>query len=476
MSHVILLSLGMLTGLLVLLPNRRAALWYAWPIAIFMIPTWMEIEVSRSLTANSYNITESIIFLGLLIRPDPDSRFRLRLADLLIVLLTVTIGISMARDTGLGLGTIPSLVLRWTLPYLMGRCLLKSPDEIRRALGMMMVCALLLAVYSGFEAITGVNLLSNLFGIHLKWSGERRWGLERAHGMSTHPIYYGMIVTMILPWAIEARRLAKLRQGPFWWLAMPVVVLGAVFVSMSRSVWVSSWIALGSHFFFTHRRWRIPLLVLALVGGAAAVKFKEQLVDLAHMITQPEDEPEQLIIIDGEPYVYTGSRHRLLLFIVYKDTMLTAGAFGHGTDFHEELNDEVLENTFKSIDDHYIYMIVIYGYASIVLFVLLSLTVKLYLLRIAWPLREPYAPLAGSLFGVLLGLDVMLLTVWFAPSFGTVWLFTAGASTCLYELSRQSKTQVGADLAALAGSAWAAAPTEPAALVPAALPGPSWPR
>jgi hypothetical protein len=478
MTHVILMFLGIVVGLLILAPNRRAALWYGWPFALLMIPTWMAFRAG-SLTVNARNIADSIIFLGLVVRFDPEQRFRPRISDLVIALLAVSVLASAYLAKTYGFGSIPTVSMEWFLPYLMGRCLLGSPADMRRALWMLMACCLLLSMYACFEAVARVNILTKIFGITFKFLREdaTRLGLKRAQAMSTHPIYFGLIMSMLLPWAIEARRLAKARQGPSWWLVMPFVALAGVFVSLSRSAWAAGLLCLMGHFFFTHRRWRIPLLIVAIVGGTTVIKYKEQFVDLVHSMVRSgsEEEDSILIIIDGEYYVYTGSRHRLLLFKVYEEYLTTAGWFGFGPEKRKVVLDESL-SLFNSIDDHYILFILEYGYAGVTLFVVLALTIQCYLLRIAWPLREPYAPLAGSLLGALLAIDLGLLTVWFAPDFGLVWLFNTGAAVNLYDLSRRYKTKVGAD---------AAAPSIPTSVTTAAglpapavtaLPGPGWPR
>ena len=61
------------------------------------------------------------------------------------------------------------------------------------------------------KAVTHVNVvqhaLGKVFGLLEEGSGYR-WGLKRAQGLTSHPIYFGYLLVLTLPWALEARRLA----------------------------------------------------------------------------------------------------------------------------------------------------------------------------------------------------------------------------------------------------------------------------
>lgn len=155
------------------------------------------------------------------------------------------------------------------------------------------------------------------------------------------------------------------------------------------------------------------------------------------------NETPKLIMINGEEEIYTGTRHRVLLFKVYAEALRDAGLFGWGQQMKGiDLEDEIAER-FGSIDSHYVLFFLQRGHSGLWPFVLLQVVTLVQLGRAAWPGKGLRAGLAGSMFGAMAAVDVGLFSVWFSPDFGTVWLFTAGVAANLAALGPEAITPPG---------------------------------
>ncbi len=99
--------------------------------------------------------------------------------------------------------------------------------------------------------------------------------------------------------------------------------------------------------------------------------------------------------------------------------------------------DESLEQTFGSVDCHYLLLLLKHGYLGVSAFLILTATVLLKLGRIAFQYEKPQAALAAGLLGSLSGVAFLLVSVWFSGDFAGVWLFSAGVASSLQSLVSQ---------------------------------------
>lgn len=136
----------------------------------------------------------------------------------------------------------------------------------RLVLGAGIVAMLGLIQYATKQVIVDRISIPGLASGNADWSLAERSGLARPSGTATHPIEYGVVLTMILPLAITY----ALRSPTHKWLyrAILAAVSFAVFLSISRSAVLCAVVALlvlGATW-----RWatRIGALVLILVFSA----------------------------------------------------------------------------------------------------------------------------------------------------------------------------------------------------------------
>lgn len=422
--------------------GARRALWVAWPGALLLVPVWMNLSMG-AMRIDLRTGAAIGCLIGFVVSPETPSPKKWLVSDSLMAVL-IGVQILSERQVGqFGTFTIFEVLRQWLLPYLLGRMFLGSIADIARAVRPISVLLAVVTIFAMVEAVTKFHVVNKLLGrtYGLLEQGEGyRMGLKRSQAMTDHPIFFGMMMVLFHPWAIEAARRARALEGPKWWRFMPWMVGGALVGSVSRGPQLSCIFTAISAFFFRHPRWRVVIVATMVVGGAAAYGVKEVLIDEFQKVAGETEETARIILIDGEEELYTGTRHRVLLFKVYANALDNAGMFGWGQQMRGIELEESIAERFGSIDSHYVMFFLQRGYSGVVPFVLLQLCTLVQLGRAAWGASGSRAGLAGSLFGAMAAVDVGFFSVWFSPDFGTVWLFNCGLSARLASLAPETSS------------------------------------
>ena len=372
------------------------------------------------------------------LNPPKDGLGRWTLADTFIVGLLLVVAVSQNQAGGLRPLTMPEIARKWLLPYLMGRWLLASAADVPAATRLIVRVLLVLSAYAVVEAGIKVNILNKALGksYDLLEEGEGyRWGMKRAQAMFDHPIFFGMALVLLLPWALEAGRQARAKAAPRWWRLVPWAVSAALFATVSRGPQLAAMGSAAIYYFFRLPRFRVTMAAAALVLGVLAFGVKDQIVELLGKAAGEKSEDVTLIYIEGEEVEYTGTAHRMLLFRVYEKAIDTTGLFGFGTELKGVELEESIAQRFGSIDCHYLLFLLQHGYLGVGAFLILTVTTLLKLVPVARRVDLPQSALAAGLFGSLFAVAVLMVSVYFSPDFAAVWLFSAGLASRLPLLS-----------------------------------------
>jgi hypothetical protein len=421
----------------------RTALWVGWMTVLILAPAWI-VKGFGSLQMDLRTGAAITVLAGFLIFQKEPLRLRWLWLDTLFLLLVATQAVSGFSAGEIRPLTIPEIV-RWWLPaYIMGRLFFQSPGDLNRILPVVAKLMLFLSIYAITEALLRVNVVNALLGKHyaILDAGEGyRWGIKRAQGPLDHPIFFGMMMVMMFPWALEAGRRAKHGDGPRWWWALPALAFGAVFCTASRGPIIATVLTVYVTYFFRRPKLRLAMAAV-FVGGAVGVYAGQQaLVDALARAAGESKEQTRTIVIEGDEYEYTGTRHRLLLYRVYWKAIREAGLFGYGGLMRGVPIEKHLVHRFSSIDNHYLLFLLQRGYAGIACFVAVTVCALFYLGVAAWNPRLSQAGFAAALFGALASVAVLLQTVWFAPDFAVVWIFCAGMAGSLRSLPPETTAE-----------------------------------
>lgn len=411
----------------------RTGLRTTWLLFALLVPAWFFVNV-RSVRVEPLGAIALTGLLWALARPFHGFRTRWVMSDLLLVGVLFSMFVSDLARNALIPGTVLDAIRMWVLPYLMGRILLTDEHDIRQPLRALCVAAFILGGLALVEAIVKTNLLATLTGMRwelLDQSEGFRWGFKRAQVTRNHPIYFGLLTALALPWWLLAFREAQQGRGPTWWLLTPVAGLGAGFFSIARSAHVALLLVLSSDLFFRRPNYRFPML---LAGAALAlflgVYYTETLDVLGRLVGEAPVGSDR-VRIDGIWYDYTGTRHRELLVLAYAEAIEQAGWLGFGTTPREMPLDPYMDRRFVSIDHHYLLHYLRFGWLGVTAFVLFTVASAWNLFQVAWRTRSLEADFAGGLFGAFVAVAVLLRGIAFHEDFGALWLFIAGVGASL---------------------------------------------
>ena len=407
----------------------REALWVGWSLAL-LVPVFAEIEI-RSIPLRFVTIA-GIVSLSCFLTTSPAKVIGKWLAvDTLMLLLIASQWMTFGWIEELKPTMLAVTLTDWYLPYLVGRCAIASSRDLDGMTKWMVIPIIIITALTVFESLTHMNPAGSYVGHSA--SGMQRFGLTRARGPLAHPIYLGMLMALLMPWALWAFRMARHRRtAPRWFAALPVVCCAGVLSSLSRGpalVMIGTW---GSLAFFHHHRHRATIALVTGVLGIAMVFGADTVLDTLRTVEREgREKPTKTIIIDGERIEYDGTVHRLLLFKVYSAPIIKGGLLGHGPIGHDsalELVDVRVSSVMESIDNHYIIYTLMYGFLGLGITIAIACCGIYYMAQAA---RDPTSPtqwFAASLCGSIGMVTLMMFTVWLAPDYRCMWLFSIGCA------------------------------------------------
>ncbi len=297
--------------------NICDAIWCCWWFSLAM-PTHSARYI-HSLMIDLRLITSVALLAALVFSPRGQfPKLRLTLTDLLVAGLFISFNVSpLLAEEYVPLGVI-TLARVWVLPYFFGRIAGQSPDSLDRVMPFLVSICVVLSIAGVFEAVTRINVLNHLFS-HWAYT-ETRWGFLRASVNVAQPIPFGLMIVLMSPIGFEAFRRARQNLGPSWWRHMPLIMGAGAFSSMSRAPQLAYLLTCCGVYFFRTPKARVSLVV-AMTLAMGGIYFGRDLAkNVLH--TWSHKEFHGRIFIDGKPYNYSGTLHRELLFIVYKDSLL----------------------------------------------------------------------------------------------------------------------------------------------------------
>ncbi|MGC3971363.1 MAG: O-antigen ligase family protein [Pirellulales bacterium] len=368
------------------------------------------------------------------------TRWRLRFVwvDAVLAALVVT---QLTTEALFANPTATQLVdnaVQWLIPYIFGRIVWQTADDGERLLPIVAVCCAVLGVWSAFESITRINPVQLAFGYvgSLQGQTDFRWGLKRADGPLMHPIFFGMQMVLLMPFALEAARRAKAGVGPNWWRRLPWITAAGAFFSMSRGPQMALIGTVALTAAILKPKWRIPVAVPLVVFVLGVASAPDAAVDF--MQRWSGEEATMSIDIRGEYYPYTGTMHRLLQVRVYEEALYNAGwlgygsaAMGMGTTKIPFVEDH-LRQMFSSIDNHYLQFTLQNGFSGLLLFLAFCFFGIGYALRALKLRRDEFPSLAAGMAAALTSVTVLVWSVWLASDLRFPLLALVGMSACMW--------------------------------------------
>lgn len=408
-----------------------AALRKSFIVVALLGPTWMTYNL-RSVRLD-FRVVQAVLAIAVLVAFPPKKSivFRPMLTDVLVLALFFSLCTSQYLSGGLAPLTPIDIGCTWLLTYFVGRLYFQAPSDLKEISRLVAVMLALVCVLALTEALTKMNPVNTVLGkrFGILESGEGyRWGMKRAQGNVSHPIYNGFQLILFFPFALQL-----LRDGRQWtskrWLALlsPFFLGAAVLVTVSRGAQLGYCIAAVGSIFLLKPKLRIPLILAALLGGSFLYGARDILMENLGKMAGENTEEVRMIMIDGEEVEYTGTKHRILLLQVYRRPLEQAGWFGWGGGLKGVEIDPDLAQRFGSIDSHYVLFYLQYGRIGSCLFLGIMLCVIGSMVRVAWK-DSAWQSWAAGIASAFVAIAISMASVWFAPDYAAIWLFIAGVA------------------------------------------------
>lgn len=296
------------------------------------IPTWIDLHIF-GLSIDFRIWVAAVVMIGYCVHPHARIRSRINAIDIAVCGLIVT---HVASDWSHGgwNASVPLLSYgEWWLPFAAGRFAMIAHRSIAVHSPVFLVIAVTLSAGAVFESLTAINVWEFVFGqvddLVTRIYGKRYDLLYRAIGPTRQPIFLGIVLLLLVPWAVGL----AFGQGKLRWFGIIGVgcLLAGIFATVSRGPLIALFVALlamGSFYSVWIRRGTVAF---GIIGALICITFWPQLVG----VLERSEELEQhvsIIEVDGEFYQYTGTRNRLYVMQIYAPLVVQGGPLGYGTE------------------------------------------------------------------------------------------------------------------------------------------------
>ena len=412
------------------------ALWLMCPIAFLFAPAWHYGALTGSLQFTYVGAMALITVIAMLLTSSNQTgpavaRKKFVLTDLVIALIPICNCITIANNGELSPLTLPSMGIQ-VLPYVVGRIYLRRTDDLQDAMRPIVVACAILCPIVIAESMTGINPFRLVLDHQIR--SILRHGYTRATGACANTHDLGLYLLLFTPWLLEARRRSRLGIAPRWWRFAPAFNLLSSLATLSRGPILAIFSTMWINQFFQRQNLRKLILAVTLLGGFIGYFLQDDIQWYLMAFSGETElfaEKSEIITIDGEEHVYTGSTHRILLYKVWRNQMETSGMFGYDSNF-ERPNGQLWK--FWSIDNNYIYTRVRRGWVGLQLFNLLVLLTLYRTGRLALSEGRCLAPFAGSLFSAVATFALSMFTVSCGPTLAVGFYFFVGLAATVCSL------------------------------------------
>ena len=398
----------------------------------FIFPVWLKVDIG-GVPINVRTAIAGITMLGYLFHPKGKIVSPLTLLDCCIAMMCICQVAADSFTSGLTVALPLGAYGEWALPYVAGRFAVVDRQSLKWIAPWVVGVILLLGMMACFESMTKVNPFEFVFGnrpTELAHRGAARFGLKRAFGPTTHAIFFGMLIAVLLPWLVcmwqsfESRRIRGLTV-----VAGAIALAGAGFtISRTPVLTILVAAALTLALRFKVLRWPLGLSLAIVIGGFAA--FPNEVTDVISRWTGGGDKP-RLIEIDGKAVVTSSSRSRLHVLGIYSDALVKAGPFGYGSEATSEFPLRIpgvdgrfkSANLFKQVDNGYILLTLRFGWVGGACLAILFLTAIATGLSLYFERHDQLFPGAvACLLAVVAGFSLLLVFMNYDFGLPILWL------------------------------------------------------
>ncbi len=407
----------------------------------FLFPCW--IDESIGLADIDLRVATSLIMLLVnLFHPARRISWRFRAGDWAVFALYFVHVASDSWHDGFAFSHFVRAFGEWSIPYIAGRLAVQTIQDWRWLTGVAVIVATLCSIAATSESLTRVNFANPVFGerpVDRTPQIMIRGGVKRAEGPTRHPIWFGMVQTLLIPWVIAAVYRSLRSDGPLWWTAMPIVSLFGILATASRGPALATLGICYLTMVFCLPKWRTILiiagLILAGVGYFAKDAVLQQLEDWGAKKWGSASKQVN-VELEGKQHRLTAMSARWLVLLAYVPAVREAGLLGYGTErtatfpVNVPLGPDAKQTVaeFWTIDCEYLLLLLRFGWAGVASFIAVC-TLS------AWRIAnqsifvnrdERIFPFAVA--ATLIAVSLTLIGEWMPHDYGFLFLWLCGVA------------------------------------------------
>lgn len=364
---------------------------------------------------------------------------RLVLADVVVAFLCLWQTFSEWNATGDAFQPFLSSYGYWALPYVVGRCSARNTSDLRFLTCVVSVVSIVFAIVSLVETFASVDLFETVFGekpgMQFHQNKGKRWGFVRCEGPTTHPIFFGTLLLLLMPWSIWGALKGRGKQRGFAILgiiATPVATLCTISRGPTLGVLVSVFVAVLLRF----RKLLFCFIGFGCLVAILVVAKPDYVESFALWFGQISGEREIPVMVGDEEQVKTSSMSRVLQLQHYWKAVSHAGITGYGMTATDTFPpnipfvpfDQVTRKPLSIIDNSYVLLTLRAGWLQSLAFVLLHIAAIDQLVRLSK--RNPeLVSFCRLLIGAICAYALVVFTVYPDYDFMFVFLWTVGISS-----------------------------------------------
>ncbi|WP_010583516.1 O-antigen ligase family protein [Schlesneria paludicola] len=431
-----ILSIILGTSIVVMLYRGPVAALGWGSLVSLLFPCWLTQTVFGA-SIDLRIATSLILLLANLVHPRRRITWAFSAGDwALFVVYSIHVASDWYED-GMVLSHVVRAFGEWSVPYITGRLAVQTIADWRQLTSVAVMLSITFSAWAVTEAITHHNPGNAIFGHRPSDrtpEQQVRLGFKRAEGPTTHPIWFGMIQALLLPWMIAAAYRSIRMDGPSWWIAMPICSFCGIAASFSRGPLIGASLTIYLTAMFCLPKLRKPLIIVMLLAVVSLVFIKSdvrQVLESWDGNYRPRN-----VEIEGERQELTAMSYRWLVFAPYKLAISQVGLLGYGTartstfpvnvPFGPEAKLTVM--TFWSIDCQYLLFLLRFGWLGLAGFCAVIITSIWHLSRQVRLVIHAERVLPMAIIAALASTAIILVVEWMPHDYGYLFLWLCGAA------------------------------------------------
>lgn len=355
----------------------------------FFIPEWLSISIgSLNMTPN---LALAIVLFPVLLF---DGRIRWAWPDAMVMVLFLIFLYTFAISTDLfraieGWGR---MFLLGAVPYMLGRYVTQNLIRMRAFLTFLITGMAICSIFLILESLNGFNIHSAIWHVASWEYPEKRLGLIRARGFTTHPIMNGLVYVSFIPLVLIVWKEKIGVVGKYPLLKLAGLFVG-VFLSLSSGAWIPAMLGVGLVFYEYFFRIGAGARWLIVWVGAPTLYYLMEIVANRPVL--------RVLMMELHLSSHDAWYYRWMLYQRVYGVMPGHWLTGHGLNTPMEF----VGTWNASIDNQYLVVLLKHGQVGLVAWIAMMALVILYGGRAVWGNGD--GPLVRLSRGVMLAIPMI---------------------------------------------------------------------